>query len=122
MNDVMRFRLVLCRLIYNSKQSNHVEVLRLQILINPFLALLTPPLPTPALTRSYIHPQRTMKSNSRDRYGMQHKKEKAIERDVSKIDKQLVEEVFGESQEIPQIYNDIADEKTENLHDKAKGE
>jgi len=47
--------------------------------------------------------------------------EKAVDQGFTKIDKQLVENVFGESEEMPQIHNDIVDEKIENLHEKAKG-
>jgi len=48
--------------------------------------------------------------------------EKAVDKDVTKIDKQLVEEVFGELEEIQKTYDDIADEKSTNLLDKAKEE
>lgn len=47
--------------------------------------------------------------------------EKTIDKGIDKIDKQLVEEVFGELEEVKKTYSDIADEKSTDLFDKAKG-
>jgi len=48
--------------------------------------------------------------------------EKAAEENVPKINKQLVEELFGESQDTKPSINDIADEKSTDLFKKAAGE
>lgn len=47
--------------------------------------------------------------------------EKAVEKGADKIDKQLVEEMFSELEEVKKTYSDIADEKSTDLFDKAKG-